>query len=470
MARPAYHGGTSSATPRARCSRAQIGSPRVEADAPFAIVPAVSDGYRPLSSREAFDELTRLYRKSADELESDQLRRVRQAVAWGRRAPFNASRFEGLAPEFSFEDFAKVPELKRDQIKDHLAELVNPDTPEEPMLDSTGGSTGSPTPFYRTKGHWAFTSAVDHTSAAWVGGGWGKRCVVLWGAPMDIPDVRSRWEAVRWTLRGGDWVINCYRTNDEHYDRIRRIIERFRPHVLRGYRSVLLEFCEYLRRTRPLKRPPGVVLSASERLLPEHRSIIEGTLGTLVFDRYGSREMGLAAHECRHKRMHLISPNVRVEIVSEQGVNVPGVPGRIVATSLQNPAMPLIRYDIGDNAIFHGVGCPCGMQLPVMELTLGRGAQMVKLVGNKSIYLIFFHQHLRDFNEIRQWQLVRHAPDHLELRLDLPADAPRIAQVQRTFSEYLGSDVKFVVTSGGLERNRTGKVELFLDRHPESSK
>jgi phenylacetate-coenzyme A ligase PaaK-like adenylate-forming protein len=61
-----------------------------------------------------------------------------------------------------------------------------------------------------------------------------------------------------------------------------------------------------------------------------------------------------------------------VEVLDEEGRPcAPGETGRVVATSLNNFAMPLIRYETGDTAEV-GAPCPCGRGLPVLTRIMGR--------------------------------------------------------------------------------------------------
>jgi phenylacetate-CoA ligase len=50
----------------------------------------------------------------------------------------------------------------------------------------------------------------------------------------------------------------------------------------------------------------------------------------------------------------------------------PGVGGELVCTGFLNNAMPLIRYKIGDSAVFSSHACECGRQTPCLESVEGR--------------------------------------------------------------------------------------------------
>jgi phenylacetate-CoA ligase len=61
-----------------------------------------------------------------------------------------------------------------------------------------------------------------------------------------------------------------------------------------------------------------------------------------------------------------------VEIDTPDGPAVPGQVGSILVTDLLNPAMPLIRYRIGDVGSWASGACPCGRHLPRLAQVMGR--------------------------------------------------------------------------------------------------
>ena len=80
-----------------------------------------------------------------------------------------------------------------------------------------------------------------------------------------------------------------------------------------------------------------------------------------------------AASECHAGRMHLWPDAGFVEVMGDDGPLPAGDSGELVCTGLVNPAMPLIRYRLGDRGrIAPTSGCSCGRTLPVLEAVEGR--------------------------------------------------------------------------------------------------
>ena len=88
---------------------------------------------------------------------------------------------------------------------------------------------------------------------------------------------------------------------------------------------------------------------------------------------YTCQEAGYLALQCPdYPHFHVQSENVLLEVVDDVGQPCgPGEVGRVLITSLNNFATPLIRYELGDYAEV-GAPCPCGRGLPVLKRIMGR--------------------------------------------------------------------------------------------------
>jgi phenylacetate-CoA ligase len=115
------------------------------------------------------------------------------------------------------------------------------------------------------------------------------------------------------------------------------------------------------------------VRTSGEPVSAETRALCREAWGVPVTDLYGADEAGCIALQCpAHEHYHVQSESVLVEVLDAKDRSCsPGMVGRVVVTTLQNFAMPLVRYDIGDLAEV-GDPCPCGRGLPVLRRIAGR--------------------------------------------------------------------------------------------------
>lgn len=108
---------------------------------------------------------------------------------------------------------------------------------------------------------------------------------------------------------------------------------------------------------------------------------------------YGTYEVFSIAYECSAHMLHVDTNNVYVEIVSEEGkVLADGEEGDVIVTSLNNYAMPFIRYNTGDKGrMWRKFKCVCGKREAVLQLSSGRSSDMIIMSnGNKLTAYTFF--------------------------------------------------------------------------------
>ncbi len=138
----------------------------------------------------------------------------------------------------------------------------------------------------------------------------------------------------------------------------------------------------YLARTAPNLRPDTVLLSAD--YVPEAIiQALEFNWQCRVFTHYGMTETGYGGGvQCgARKAYHLRDADLLVEIVDpDTGSPLPpSRTGEVVLSTLQNEAMPLIRYRTGDLAKMAVDPCPCGASLHRLDKVSGRLINSVRI-------------------------------------------------------------------------------------------
>jgi phenylacetate-CoA ligase len=115
------------------------------------------------------------------------------------------------------------------------------------------------------------------------------------------------------------------------------------------------------------------VQSLGGGLSAEARNACREAWGVPLAHIYRAEEVGPLALQCpEHEHFHVQSEQALVEVLDAQGMAcAPGETGRVVATPLNNFAMPLIRYEVGETAEV-GAPCACGRGLPVLTRIMDR--------------------------------------------------------------------------------------------------
>lgn len=140
------------------------------------------------------------------------------------------------------------------------------------------------------------------------------------------------------------------------YDRMSHIgelIQEFRPRWLLLHPSAANLLCEVVVNENIDLHFLEYVELTGEMYFEQLVKRIERLFSCTVKGHYGSMEMSSIGYELEHNRYEIFETSVYVEVLNEDGQPAPlGEIGEIYVTSLQNYAMPFIRYCIGDRGKF----------------------------------------------------------------------------------------------------------------------
>jgi phenylacetate-CoA ligase len=167
------------------------------------------------------------------------------------------------------------------------------------------------------------------------------------------------------------------------------LAEKNIKNLLTGPSALKFMIKEQIRSPRPNVKLESI-MSWADPLDPALRVQAREVFGAKISDRYSSTEFGFLAIQCPgSEHLHAMQFNNYIEILNDN--NQPcgiGEPGRVVVTSLQNLAMPIIRYELGDVAAF-GPPCEHGINLPVFEPRIVRTREFL-LLADGSLEIPYF--------------------------------------------------------------------------------
>jgi phenylacetate-CoA ligase len=335
---------------------------------------------------DAARELKESQWEDAESLDARQRIRLTQLLEFaGTHVPYYAGLFRDL--NRSAGDFVDpaayhlIPVLTKDIIRRHLADLqADPGSGRRGYRNRTSGSTGESLHFITDLRSHAYRLADEYRGKTWTGFTRGDREAILWGAPMDIKR-SERWRARLRGLLAGQLFLSAYDLSPQRLDEYVDAIRQFRPKLMIGYPSALEVFARHCLHAGVSLRPhPRSIIASAETLWDHQRDLFKEAFGCEVYNRYGSREMGVIAHECAaHAGLHVSSDRLLLEIVDDEGRPCPpGQWGEMLITDLQSYAMPMIRYRIADRAAWATQSdCPCGRRLPLLSGVEGRSMDVV---------------------------------------------------------------------------------------------
>jgi phenylacetate-CoA ligase len=377
--------------------------------------------------------------------------------------------YRRLAPA-SFND---LPIIEKAQLQRDPHEFLAEGVQGSLTKKTTGGSTGMPVTIYKDRTAMQCEQAATLRSYEWAGVIPGSRQGRFWGI--------QRSAKIRQKDRIKDRLLNrrrisAFNQTDEDLECFLHQLERFRPHYLYGYASVINEFarvCKQRASTKPPLRELRSIITTSEVLSDEFRSNLREVFGVPVFNEYGCGEVGTIAHECEAGSLHLNSENLFVEIVNDAGHPVVGEDGHIVLTELNNKAQPLLRYRVGDYGKISGKECSCGRGLPVLDTVYGRAGDFVLGNGGARYHPMFFFYIFEGIRKkkdaFEQFQIIQ-SDRSLLVRFKPGAEyqqadnAEVIAALEREFGDYFTIQLEAVAA---LEREPSGKMRVVKRISPQ---
>ncbi|MBS3125167.1 phenylacetate--CoA ligase family protein [Candidatus Woesearchaeota archaeon] len=277
------------------------------------------------------------------------------------------------------------------------------------IFDSTSGSTGSPFQFIRDKQFSDYALANTYRNYTWTGIFIGQRIASLWGFHTSSWGVKILDTLLRRKFFSS---FDIEKNFTDYY----LAMKSYHPVLIEAYSASITHFAKLLQENDITDLHIPYAISSAETLYPENRKLIEHTLHTQVFDRYGSREVGNVAHECReHKGLHINAETYIVEVVKDKPSDEKG---HLVVTNLSNFTMPFIRYDTEDYAIASNKTCACGRGLPLLERVEGRITDFIKLPNGKELSFLFFNYFFEQYGAyLKQFQVIQDSPKHLLIKL-----------------------------------------------------
>lgn len=339
-------------------------------------------------------------------------------------------------------DLPALPILSKIELRRNSAELIAATLPpgqQQGELTQSSGTTGQPVRVRQTRQSMAMFSQLKQRELRWFRFD-PRAALAVIRLPSQLPLTPERRPlSLGQTLNLPAWPLvgNFFQTGPTRcfsvfnpVDHQAEWLDRTRPDYVMSYPETF-EHLAFAYQNRPRPDYPRGLLAISEQLTPGMRRRIAATFGAPIHQNYGLNEIGIVASRCREGgRYHVHAEHCLVEIVDGDGRACrAGETGRILVTTLTNPAMPLIRYDTGDLAETTEGACPCGRTLPSFGEVKGRYSRIAFLPEHTLGYVAAIRQALEEMApelsaNLRQFQVHQFRDQGFELRLVAPGGLP----------------------------------------------
>lgn len=327
---------------------------------------------------------------------------------------------------FNWEIFQDIPVLEKEIVKKEFDRLQSDELRRLRVRENrSGGSTGVPTRHLQDEHFRQMDMAEDLLFKSWGGVRPGDRSLFIAADEKDYFGLRAGWKQRIGNRLFNKFYFNLFRLSESSCSEIVGLIRKEKPRYIQLYVSAAYEIAGYIL-SRKLSLPaPKMVMCIAGTVYPQMLDRIEQAFGCRAFSLYGSRETGAMAGFCQQRHYHEMSFTHHLEILDSRNRPVQAqIPGNVAVTVMSNRALPLVRYKIGDMALWGEKPCPCGIALRSIERIIGRSGEVFYNSKGKillpEIFIHLFGVSLGDTaDRIQRFQLIQHDFDTIEVKLVL---------------------------------------------------
>jgi len=407
---------------------------------------------------------------SAEVHEAATVARLNQLLEYAfRHIPYYQRTFASVPVLDKASEIQQFPILTKAAIREAGDSLMSDCCDRGAVLSAkTGGSTGTSLIVHFDHDCQQHRNGAALRSDTWAGWQPGDWTGALWGSPERPTSIKQK---IRNVLRDRLEYLDTMRLDEQSMTEFLALMRNKPIDAVFGHAHSLYILAQF-KLTAGIEVPvPRAIVSTSMMLLAPERFTIEKAFGCPVSDRYGCEEVGLIAAECEeHQGYHVNLEHTYVEIVDDAGAPCqPGEVGRVLLTDLQNIAMPLIRYEVGDLSSWATSPCPCARNgLPTLQRIVGRQADCLqRLDGSLVAGVSLVERTLLVIPGIAQLQLVQQDPSHLHAYVVAGAGLPHTTStaLTRALTEDLGAGIEVQVEFvERIPQEKNGKYRFAIRR------
>jgi phenylacetate-CoA ligase len=424
------------------------------------------------SFREQSEEYIRRQWKGKEYWTKHQQQKLSTIVSHARKT---TDHYRDLPDDFQLDPAVRVEEqmdtlpfLDSEVIKERPMSLVSSEfNVSDCISHSTSGTTGTPKTTYHTpssqRKYWAAMERFYRRG----GVRYGDRRLSFTGNKI-VPTGDTSGPYSRYDRANNRLLMSAYHLGEDTVDQYLDEIEQFSPDFIDGYPSSISYCAQRAIETNRHIRVPATFPTA-ETLRQEDRRLIRKGFSTQVYNQYGSMESAALITECPTGTWH-VNPEIGiVEVLDEGGNRVSeGEIGELVLTGLNNKAMPLIRYRIGDMA--RGPPeyemCECGWHTPTIKKVIGRQDEIVITADGRRIPMLSYNV-FKYADSIEESQIVQESVDEFIIRI-VPGQGYSSEQaklVTQKLKDRVGQDISVEIELlEDIPRTTAGKFRAVISR------
>lgn len=359
-----------------------------------------------LNSLYSWIKYDKLSTEKLDDLERNNLCKILKHTV--ETVPYYLKYFNNTKPT-CLKDF---PILTKEILREEKENLISNKYKIDSLVKNySSGSSGIQSFSYADRAHKFYTQGIHSHWYMWTGYKIGDSILQFGMSPNRVFPKNLK-----------DLFYNVYYVNSFSLDeqKILKIAENAihkKVKYIIGYPSAINQFASVLIKNN-INIPINGIISLGDKLFDHFKNNFNLAFSSpKIIDTYGCAEGILIACTNDLEYYYIMSPNVTLEIVDNEGNEVPdGALGNVLVTSHTLFAMPLIRYKLGDLAIkLPKSEYPPNRQFnyPLLQKIVGRETDVVLTPDGKTLIVHSFTGIVEFFPEIKQFRIIQEYLDSI---------------------------------------------------------
>lgn len=366
----------------------------------------------------------------------------------------------------SISDIDKLPILSKEKVRKNTDLFISDKFNKNDLISiNTSGTTGKTMSIYVSKESRRYAYAFFSRFKKWAKiDGHGKN-ITFAGRTFISPDCKSPpfW---RKNIILNNYLFSSYHLTQNNLRHYIDSLNKIRPLYIDSYPSALYTLAKYAKKNNQRVVSPKAIITSSETLLESQRELIQEVFKCKIYDQYGSAEQVVFVSQCEKGKYHVNPEYGYIECLNDDGEPVAtGEPGKLVCTGFTNSAMPLIRYDIGDTAIFSDEVCSCGRHFPVIKKIIGRKDDVLIMEDGREVGRL--DPVFKGLHSIKEAQIIQTDYANIILKIvpDEDFEKKDVNSVVLELKKRLGSNVSVDVDIvEEIKRTKSGKFRSVISK------
>lgn len=343
--------------------------------------------------------------------------------------------------KFKGKQFEEFPVIQKKIMKENYNEFLSSAYNKNELLTTTtSGSYGMPFTFYLTKEKRARQQAEVIFFSRFAG----------YEVGMKFAHIRAQKRSRLILYLTNSYIMDPCIIDLEWLEKQRQIFKKKGIKAVVAYPSAIMPIVNYC-----LEKGDGPedfkmvgVICSAETLSDIVRRQIKKLFGCTVLDRYSSNELGTITHELAEEKGHYTNFTTHkielLEMNNDEPITAPGKIGRVVVTDLFSHAMPLVRYDTGDLAVWADKS-KCDRDIPAFEKVEGRIVETLIRPDGKMVNFSAIDIIPKYFSDIIQFQFIQETQTDYRVKLQVMKSFNQEKELLQNCKEVFGQESNFKI-------------------------